>query len=258
MSTGAITEYMDVAQVTLYVFWIFFAGLILYLRREDTREGYPLETDTQGEVRRKNFIFYPAPVEYRLSHGDGSVFLPNDGRDAREVRATRVAPWPGSAYVPSGDPMHDGVGPAAWAERKKQVEQTHAGEQLIVPLRIATDFSCAPSFLSRDPRGYSVRGADGATAGTVADVWVDRAEHMARHLELELTSGKHVILPLAFARVGLDSRTVKVQAINGAQFESVPALEHPDTLTTYEEERIQSFYGGGYLYADPKRAEPLV
>ena len=31
--------YMDVAQVTLYVFWIFFACLIFYLRREDKREG---------------------------------------------------------------------------------------------------------------------------------------------------------------------------------------------------------------------------
>ena len=33
------------AQVVLYAFWIFFAGLILYLRREDKREGYPLESD---------------------------------------------------------------------------------------------------------------------------------------------------------------------------------------------------------------------
>ncbi len=32
---GAITSYIDVAQVVLYAFWIFFAGLIFYLRRED-------------------------------------------------------------------------------------------------------------------------------------------------------------------------------------------------------------------------------
>ena len=29
METGAITSYIDVAQVVLYAFWIFFAGLIL-------------------------------------------------------------------------------------------------------------------------------------------------------------------------------------------------------------------------------------
>ncbi|HKK51252.1 MAG TPA: photosynthetic reaction center subunit H, partial [Myxococcota bacterium] len=32
MPTGALTGYIDVAQVVLYVFWIFFAGLIFYLR----------------------------------------------------------------------------------------------------------------------------------------------------------------------------------------------------------------------------------
>lgn len=37
-------EYIDGAQIALYAFWIFFAGLIYYLRREDKREGYPLES----------------------------------------------------------------------------------------------------------------------------------------------------------------------------------------------------------------------
>ena len=35
MPKGAITQYIDVAQVVLYVFWVFFFGLIFYLRRED-------------------------------------------------------------------------------------------------------------------------------------------------------------------------------------------------------------------------------
>ena len=42
MDTGSITGYVDVAQLVLYAFWIFFFGLIIYLRREDKREGYPL------------------------------------------------------------------------------------------------------------------------------------------------------------------------------------------------------------------------
>ena len=49
--TGAITQYIDVAQIVLYVFWFFFAGLIWYLRREDKREGYPLESDRSDSVR---------------------------------------------------------------------------------------------------------------------------------------------------------------------------------------------------------------
>ena len=50
MPTGAITQYIDVAQLTLYAFWIFFALLIVYLRREDKREGYPLESDRSGSI----------------------------------------------------------------------------------------------------------------------------------------------------------------------------------------------------------------
>lgn len=37
-------EKLDGAQIALYAFWIFFAGLIIYLRREDKREGYPLDS----------------------------------------------------------------------------------------------------------------------------------------------------------------------------------------------------------------------
>ena len=40
---GQITQNIDVAQVVLYTFWAFFAYLIFWLRREDKREGYPLE-----------------------------------------------------------------------------------------------------------------------------------------------------------------------------------------------------------------------
>jgi photosynthetic reaction center H subunit len=37
-------HYIDGAQIALYAFWFFFIGLIIYLRREDKREGYPLES----------------------------------------------------------------------------------------------------------------------------------------------------------------------------------------------------------------------
>lgn len=39
---------IDFAQIVLYAFWIFFAGLIWYLRREDKREGYPLMSDRRN------------------------------------------------------------------------------------------------------------------------------------------------------------------------------------------------------------------
>ena len=48
MGTGAITQYVDVAQLVLYAFWIFFFGLIFYLQRESKREGYPMHSEVPG------------------------------------------------------------------------------------------------------------------------------------------------------------------------------------------------------------------
>lgn len=39
------SQNFDFAQLVLYAFWIFFGCLVFYLRREDKREGYPLESD---------------------------------------------------------------------------------------------------------------------------------------------------------------------------------------------------------------------
>ncbi len=58
---GAITGYIDVAQVVLYAFWIFFAGLVFYLRREDRREGYPLESEVHGGLKGWDWLFLPSP-----------------------------------------------------------------------------------------------------------------------------------------------------------------------------------------------------
>jgi len=58
-----ITERIDLAQIAIYAFWLFFAALIYYLRREDKREGYPLESDTHtGPVN--GFPMPPAPKQF--------------------------------------------------------------------------------------------------------------------------------------------------------------------------------------------------
>ena len=45
MGTGAITQYIDVAQIAFYIFLLFFIGLVIYLTLEGKREGFPLETE---------------------------------------------------------------------------------------------------------------------------------------------------------------------------------------------------------------------
>ena len=76
MTTGAITGYIDVAQLVLYVFWIFFIGLVIYLRREDKREGYPLEAEGSSRVRVVGFPDLPEPKTFVLPHGGGTRVVP--------------------------------------------------------------------------------------------------------------------------------------------------------------------------------------
>jgi photosynthetic reaction center H subunit len=62
----------DVAQLAIWGFWLFFAGLVIYLRREDKREGYPLATrDVQGKVQ--GWPPYPGPKEFLGTHGEGPM-----------------------------------------------------------------------------------------------------------------------------------------------------------------------------------------
>ena len=71
MYSGAITSNIDVAQVVLYMFWVFFAGLIYYLHRENKREGYPLESDTgMGRNRYEGFPATPDPKTFTLIGSD--------------------------------------------------------------------------------------------------------------------------------------------------------------------------------------------
>ena len=46
--TEAFTGNLDLASLTLWLFWIFFALLIFYIQRENMREGFPL-VDDDGE-----------------------------------------------------------------------------------------------------------------------------------------------------------------------------------------------------------------
>jgi photosynthetic reaction center H subunit len=65
-------RYFDGAQIALYAFWLFFAGLVFYLRREDKREGYPLDSP-QGP--REGFPSVPPKKVYthETKHTDGGA-----------------------------------------------------------------------------------------------------------------------------------------------------------------------------------------
>jgi photosynthetic reaction center H subunit len=255
MIRGAITSHIDVAQVVLYAFWIFFAGLIFYLRREDRREGYPLESEDRG-VGDRGFLLIPDPKVF--IRADGSLVLaPNfDERDTRTPNAAKVAVWPGAPLTPNGDPMRAEVGPGAYAIRADVTEKTYDGRDLIAPLRVATNFAVASE--GPDPIGMEVAAADRDVVGTVKDVWVDRSESLLRYYEVAIGGGANVLLPVGFAKVDASKRRINVDAILGQQFANVPVTRDPDKVTLLEEEKIAAYYAAGTLYATAARTEPLL
>jgi photosynthetic reaction center H subunit len=249
--------HIDVTEVILSTFVLFFVGLIIYLRREDRREGYPLEQEVSGVLEPKGGLFFTAqPKTFILPHGQGTLTKPNSQRESQAVNAKRTSGAPGSPLEPTGDPMMAGVGPGAYAQRSRKPDMMHDGSPKIAPLRLAAGFSLDAK--DPDPRGMKVIGADNAVGGVVSDVWVDRAEYMIRYLEIEVTAGKHVLAPMTMAVVKRSPGVVRIDAVLGSQIAGAPVLANAGQITMDEEERVCAYYGGGFLYATKERAEPLI
>ena len=255
MIRGAIGN-LDIAQIVLYAFFVFFAGLVFYLRREDRREGYPLESEAFERQKPRGFLLIPRPKIFRMAHGP-AVLAPRFDVDPRALNAAKTEPWPGAPLRPSGDPMRAEIGPGAYALRADIAEKTHDGRDLIVPLRIASNFAVAAE--DSNPIGMLVLGADRGIAGSVRDLWVDRAESLIRYYEVELAAAaRTVLLPVTFAVVESGPRRIRVEALLGRQFADVPVTQSPDRVTRLEEEKITAYYGAGTLYATADRAEPFL
>lgn len=251
--SASITSHIDVAQVALYTFWLFFAGLIFYLRREDRREGYPLHSEVTGEPFNEDSLLIPDEKLFKLANGETTSSM---RADTRELHMAPTEGWSGAPFEPTGDPMVDGVGPAAWAERRDAVETTYEGSPKIIPMRKLPEFEVATGDV--DPRGLPVKGCDKQVAGTVSDLWIDHGEQMIRYLEVELEGSGNVLLPMTMAKLTGYPAHVAVNAITGAQFAKVPKTKDADTVTLLEEDKICAYYAGGYLYATPDRLKPII
>jgi len=255
---AALTSSLDVAQVVLYAFWLFLAALVYYLRREDKREGYPLEME--GPVRPRGvaqgFPAIPEPKSFRLANGE-TVMAPRAEEPQRPLAARPTSRAPGSPLEPTGDPLVDGVGPASYAMRANHPDLTLEGLPKIVPLRVSSEFGIAAN--DPDPRGMEVVAADGVAVGRVTDVWIDRSEYVVRYLEID-AGGQRRLVPTSFWRFDRHrgATRVFVAAIASAAFAKVPATAQPESVTLLEEDKITAYYGGGLLYATPERLGPLL
>ncbi len=247
--TGTFFGTVDLAQVALYLFWIFFAGLVIYLQRENSREGYPLEEE-DGRGTKTGIFGLPNPKTFILPDGRGEVSFPNDRRETREFAMEPTSPNNGSPYEPTGDPMADGVGPASYAMREDKPELDGSGHAKIQPMKAVPDYN---HFAGRDPRGMPVISGDGEVVGTVSDMWIDVPEMLVRYLEIELEAGGPRLVPMPLARI--TGRGVRVRSLYAANFPGVPAIAGTGQVTKLEEEKICAYYAGGTLYAARSRTE---
>lgn len=257
---GEIFGIFDVAQVTLYLFFIFFIGLMIYIRREDRREGYPLFSEPSNTYKQGDDFFIPEQKTFKLPHG-GTSQVPTFKPDQKPIMGEKIALFPGAPLEPIGNPMLAEIGPGSYCERANIPDPTLHGEDKIVPLRVAKEFGIADQ--DPDPRGMPLVGGDGGRAGTIKDVWVDRSEVVIRYLEAEILPSsskpaRSVLVPMNFVKVNKNKRQVEVDALMSDQFSDVPVLASPNKVTLREEDKICAYYGAGTLYARPSRTEPLL
>jgi photosynthetic reaction center H subunit len=256
MTHAAITSYVDVAQLVLYLFWIAFFGLVYYLQRESKREGFPLENHTpSGRFwTTPGLIGMPNPKVYKTADGH-EYHAPNPSAAPEKINARYNHRFNGAPLDPVGNPLLAGVGPGAFAARADRAEMTTHGEPLIVPLRVLGEYGVAKQ--DTNPIGLPVLGADGHVAGRVVDLWLDRAEMVFRHVEVDvhLKGGvsRRALVPMNFCRINRGAVTVK--SILANQFADVPKTQLPEQITMLEEEKIMAYYGAGTLYATPQRSE---
>ncbi len=251
-----LTPHIDVALLVFWAFVLFFVCLVFYLRREDRREGYPLEDEVSGRLDTMGGALHTGSTKsFLLPFDHGVVTAPTKGREPVDIAARRTDRFPGAPYAPTGDPLADGIGPAAWADRAKRPDLDMDGHPRIVPLGSAAGFGIANA--DSDLTGWPVIGADGGVAGEVTGLWIDKADRLVRYIQLAGEGGP-LLAPMMMAKVDKRRRRVVIDALNAAQFAGVPRLAAPDQITLYEEERVQAYFGGGYLYANAGRQEPWM
>jgi photosynthetic reaction center H subunit len=238
----------DLALVSLYAFWLFFAGLIYYLQTENMREGYPLETEDGNAAPNQGPFPVPKPKTFKLPHGRGEVVAPSveneEAHRRTDLALARTAVSEGFPHAPIGDPMADGVGPASWSPRRDVPELDGHGHNKIVPMARAEGFAVSAG---RDPRGMRVMAGDYQWVGKVSDLWIDAPEQLVRYVEVELDAGGKRLVPMPMLKV--ESDRVRVNALTSDMFPGIPTTRSSTEITLLEEDKVSAYVAGGTLYA---------
>ncbi len=243
---------VDIALIALYAFFAFFVGLVIYLQRENQLEGYPLENE-DGTLQGSN-IPLRKPKTFILPNRRGEVVIGRpDDRETREFAMEQVGKGGGFPWQPTGDPMKDGIGPAAYALRRDEPEYDGHNEPKIQPMSKLPDYY---HHAGKDPRGMPVIAGDGEVVGTISDMWLDKPEMLVRYLEVDLGPAGKRLVPIPLARITW--KGVVVRSIYAEHFPGVPTTASDTQVTKLEEDKICAYYAGGTLYAAKSRTLPQL
>ena len=253
MQAGAITQYIDVAQAAWWLFFLAFIGIVLLLRREDQREGYP--KDNLGLPPLAGPM--PLPPPRTLLRLDGSATAQPHHDPAPPVRAHPQFRFAGGPLVPDGNPLTAAVGPGTYAMRSDKPFLMADGMPQVQPLRTAAGWDVMPG--ETDLRGMRVLDIRFLPVGRVEELWVDRGVKILRYLEISLDEGQglgkgggagRVLLPIHHCEVHERERDIRVTALHRGQFNDVPRPRAPDSISAREEDMVNAYYAGGRFHSD--------
>ena len=259
METGAITGYIDVAQLVLYVFWIFFAGLIYYLAARTSarairwRRTNGRERDVRASRRSR------AQDLHMLAHGGEATVPEHDARRDRCSGRAGIALWPARRWCPPATRCSTASGPGAYAERADVPDTDFEAHAKIVPLRVADRLrrrAARPRSARHDGRSAPTArsAAPWSTCGSTSS---EAIVPLPRGRGRRAGGKRHVLLPMNFARDPAPRRR------QGARDPRRPVRRRAGHARARPGDharggKIMAYYGAGTLYAEPSRQEPLL
>ena len=241
---------LDGAILCVAAFVLFFAGLVYHLRREDKREGYPLEMERpDGSIYHEGGIPpVPEPKVFYRPHDRGIALAPRT-EEPEPVRPGVRPPPIGYPLDPGPDPLMEGVGAASWTRiREEKPDLDVEGSPKLIPLNDNPEYYIPAG--DPDPRGWDLYSADNRKVGKVHDLWFNRAEFFLRYYEVTVDGeeGRRLI-PAFFAEALPQDEIVRVTSLVEKDVRRVPLRADGDCITMREEDRLNGFFAGGLVYS---------
>ncbi len=241
---------LDVAILCVIAFVIFFAGLLVHLRREDKREGYPVEVaGVFGRTQSaQGFPATPKPKLFYRPHDRGVAQAPRI-ETPEPVRPGQDLPPMAYPLDPGPDPLNEGVGAAAYTRIREELPDLDVnGEPKLISLNDHSDYYIPDG--DPDPRGWVLLSADEKRVGTVHDLWFNRAEFFLRYYEVSIegADGRRLV-PAFFAEALPRDRAVRATTLVAEDMRRTPVRADDSCITMREEDRLNGFYAGGLRFS---------